>query len=68
LAYVIAPAQGGTHAGGRRTYGHSLIVDPWGEPLAVQAEGEGVVLAEMDAARIHEVQAALPAHANRRMH
>ena len=67
-AYVIAPAQGGTHAGGRRTYGHSMIVDPWGAILAVQAEGEGVVLAEMDAARIQEVQAALPAHANRRLH
>jgi nitrilase len=67
-AYVIAPAQGGTHPGGRRTYGHSMIVDPWGDILAVQADGEGVVLAEMDAARIQEVQAALPAHANRRMH
>jgi nitrilase len=67
-AYVIAPAQGGTHAGGRRTFGHSMIVDPWGEILAMQAQGEGVVLAEMDAARIQEVQAALPAHANRRMH
>ena len=67
-AYVIAPAQGGTHAGGRRTYGHSMIVDPWGEILAVQPEGEGVVLAEMDPARIREVQAALPANENRRMH
>jgi nitrilase len=67
-AYVIAPAQGGTHAGGRRTYGHSMIVDPWGEVLAVQPEGEGVVLAEMDTDRIREVQAALPANANRRLH
>jgi len=67
-AYVIAPAQGGEHAGGRRTYGHSMIVDPWGEILAVQPEGEGVVLAEMDLARIREVQAALPANDNRRMH
>ncbi len=67
-AYVIAPAQGGTHAGGRRTYGHSMIIDPWGEVLAVQPEGEGVVLAEMDLARIREVQASLPAHANRRLH
>ena len=67
-AYVIAPAQGGVHAGGRRTYGHSMIVDPWGEILAVQPEGEGVVLAEMDLARIREVQAALPANDNRRMH
>jgi deaminated glutathione amidase len=67
-AYVIAPAQGGVHAGGRRTYGHSMIIDPWGEILAVQPEGEGIVLAEMDLARIREVQAALPANANRRMH
>jgi nitrilase len=67
-AYVIAPAQGGAHASGRRTYGHSMIVDPWGEILAVQAEGEGVVLAEMDSARLAEVQSTLPAHANRRMH
>lgn len=67
-AYVVAPAQGGTHAGGRRTYGHTMIVDPWGEILAQQAEGEGVVIAEMDLARIREVQSSLPAHANRRMH
>ena len=67
-AYVIAPAHGGEHASGRRTYGHSMIIDPWGEILAVQPEGEGVVLAEMDLSRIREVQAALPANANRRMH
>ena len=67
-AYVIAPAQGGTHAGGRRTYGHSMIIDPWGEILVVQPEGEGVVLAEMDTDRIREVQAALPANANRSLH
>jgi nitrilase len=67
-AYVVAPAQGGTHAGERRTYGHTMIVDPWGEVLAVREEGEGVVAAEMDLARIREVQSSLPAHANRRMH
>jgi nitrilase len=66
-AYVIAPAQGGVHAGGRRTYGHTMIVDPWGEVLAEEAEGEAVVMAEMDLARIREVQSALPANANRRM-
>ena len=43
---VLAPAQGGTHENGRRTWGHSMIVDPWGEVLALQAEGEGVVLAD----------------------
>ena len=67
-AYVIAPAQGGTHAGGRRTYGHTMIVDPWGEVLASRAEGEGVVLADLDPARIREVRESLPASANRRMH
>jgi predicted amidohydrolase len=55
-AYVVAPAQGGTHASGRRTWGHSMIVDPWGEVLASRAEGEGVVLAEIDSERIHEVR------------
>jgi nitrilase len=66
-AYVIAPAQGGRHATGRRTYGHSMIVDPWGEVLAMRAEGEGIVLAEMDVERLREVRAALPANLNRRM-
>jgi predicted amidohydrolase len=66
-AYVIAPAQGGLHASGRRTYGHSMIVDPWGQVLAVRPEGEGVVLAEMDTGRVQEVRASLPAVANRRL-
>ena len=59
--YVIAPAQGGLHPNGRRTWGHSMIVDPWGEVLACRAEGEGVVLAELDAARLAEVRQSLPA-------
>jgi nitrilase len=64
--YVIAPAQGGTHANGRRTWGHSLVIDPWGQILAVQDEGEGVVLAELDPARIAQVREQLPALAHRR--
>jgi nitrilase len=66
-AYVIAPAQGGLHASGRRTYGHTMIVDPWGQVLAVRPEDEGVVLAEMDTERVREVRASLPAVANRRL-
>jgi predicted amidohydrolase len=66
-AYVIAPAQGGVHQSGRRTYGHSMVVDPWGEVLAVRPEGEGIVLAEIDAARLGEVRTSLPALANRRL-
>jgi nitrilase len=55
-AYVVAPAQGGTHASGRKTWGHTMIVDPWGEILAQRAEGEGVVLAEIDMERIKDVR------------
>ena len=59
--YVIAPAQGGRHENGRRTFGHSMIVDPWGEVLGVLPEGEGVVLADVDTARIASIRAQLPA-------
>jgi nitrilase len=62
LAYVIAPAQGGTHENGRRTWGHSMVVDPWGVVLAERAqEGAGVVLAELRADRLAQVRAHLPA-------
>ena len=65
--YVIAAAQGGTHENGRRTYGHSLVVDPWGEIVAIRREeGEGVVVAELDAARMASVRMQLPALAHRR--
>ena len=65
--YVIAPAQGGLHPNGRRTHGHTMIVDPWGEVLASRDEGEGVVLAEIDSARIAEVRQSLPALLHRKM-
>jgi deaminated glutathione amidase len=66
--YVVAPAQGGTHENGRRTWGHSMIVDPWGSVLGVQAEGEGVVTAEVDRAQLVDVRRQLPAleHRQRR--
>jgi deaminated glutathione amidase len=64
---VLAPAQGGTHENGRRTWGHSMIVDPWGEVLALQAEGEGVVLASVDAQRLAVVRTQLPALHHRRL-
>jgi len=67
LAYVVAPAQGGTHASGRTTYGHTMIVDPWGEVLGVRVKGEGVVLAEVDLAHIKKLRASLPALSNRRI-
>lgn len=59
--FVFAPAQCGTHAGGRRTYGHSLVVAPWGEVLADAGEEPGVVLAEIDPARIAEARRMVPA-------
>ena len=65
--YVLAAAQGGTHENGRRTWGHSLVVDPWGEVLARVDEGEGLVLAEVDAARIAQVRLQLPALDHRRL-
>jgi deaminated glutathione amidase len=65
--YVLAAAQGGQHENGRRTWGHSMVVDPWGEVIAVQPEGEGVVMAEVDAARLKSVRQQLPALAHRRL-
>ena len=47
-AFVLAPAQGGTHAGDRKTYGHSLIVAPWGEVLAEAGTDPGVIVADID--------------------
>ena len=64
--YVIAAAQGGLHENGRRTFGHSMVVDPWGKVLAMLPEGEGVVLAEIEPARIAAVRAQLPALGHRR--
>jgi len=59
--YVLAAAQGGTHPGGRRTYGHSLLIDPWGTVVAERDLGEGVVVGDLEVARIAEVRAQLPA-------
>ena len=60
-AYVLAPAQGGLHETGRRTWGHSMLVNPWGEILAVQAEGPGVVAGVLDVERLRQVRRQLPA-------
>ena len=61
LAFVLAPAQGGTHENGRRTWGHSMVVDPWGEVLAARGTGAGVVLAQLDAGRLAQARRQLPA-------
>jgi len=63
--YVLAAAQWGMHAGGRRTWGHSMLIDPWGEIVADRAEGEGIVVGDVDPARISDVRKRLPALAHR---
>jgi nitrilase len=63
--YVLAAAQGGTHENGRRTWGHSMLIDPWGEIVAVHEEGAGVVAGNLQRARIDEVRQSLPAWRHR---
>ena len=65
-AYVIAPAQSGHHADGRRTFGHSLVIDPWGEILLDMGEGEGVGFAEIDLAKVTEARQQIPVVENAR--
>ena len=59
-AFVIAPAQGGTHANGRQTYGHSLIVAPWGEILAEAGTEPGVIVADIDPALVEAARGRVP--------
>ncbi|MHA6832691.1 carbon-nitrogen hydrolase family protein [Ralstonia pseudosolanacearum] len=65
--YVLAAAQGGRHENGRRTWGHSMLVDPWGEIIASVPEGEGVAIGDMDPARLAQVRRDLPALKHRVM-
>jgi deaminated glutathione amidase len=61
LAYVVAPAQGGTHENGRRTWGHSMIIDAWGRILAERPDGEGLICADLDHALMQQARTHLPA-------
>lgn len=58
--YVLAAAQGGTHEDGRETFGHSLIVDPWGEILAEGGEDPGIIWADIDLAKVTKVRGQIP--------
>jgi deaminated glutathione amidase len=60
-SYILAPAQGGRHESGRETYGHSLIVSPWGEIIAEAGDEPGVVMAELDAAEVLRARRRIPA-------
>jgi len=66
LCFVVAAAQSGEHPGGRRTYGHSLIVGPWGNVLAELSQGPGTVIADLDLAELERLRARFPALSHRR--
>ena len=63
--YVLAPAQGGQHENGRRTWGHSMLIDPWGDILEVLPEHEGIVSGTIEPHRLIEVRQSLPALSHR---
>jgi predicted amidohydrolase len=65
-AFVIAPAQTGRHADGRETYGHSLVIDPWGDVLLDMGTAPGLGFATLDLARLGEVRRQVPSLSNRR--
>ena len=67
LCYMVAAAQGGYHANGRETYGHSMIVDPWGLVLDKLPRGSGVVYAEIDLERQRDLRRSFPVLAHRRL-
>ena len=65
--YLLAVGQGGRHESGRRTHGNSMIVDPWGEILDRKMKGPGIVIADLDHARIAEIRESLPALEHRKL-
>jgi deaminated glutathione amidase len=66
-SFVIAAAQGGTHENGRKTFGHSMIIDPWGRVVAHKNDADpGVIVADIDLMAVKDARARLPALANRR--
>lgn len=65
--YLLAPAQGGDHESGRKTWGRTMALDPWGEKLAELETGEGVIVAELKVSRFEEVRQQLPSWLHRRL-
>jgi nitrilase len=66
-AYIIAPAQCGDHPGGRKTHGHSRIVDPWGRVVAERPAGPGVVWADLSNDELNRVREEMPVLEHRRL-
>ncbi len=66
FSYVIASAQEGIHPSGRRTYGHTLVVDPWGQVVAEKQKGEGLLMVEIDLKRVEKARKEIPSLEHRR--
>ena len=66
LCYVIAPNQGGTHSNGRQTFGHSMIIDPWGQILDCHKSGPGFASANIDLDKLHNIRLKFPVLQHRR--
>lgn len=64
--FVIAAAQSGIHEDGRSTYGHSLVIGPWGDIIADLGDAEGLAIVELDLSKLHEVRSQIPIRQNRR--
>jgi predicted amidohydrolase len=65
--YVVAAAQGGRHSETRETWGHSMIVDPWGKVLDCVATGEGIAIADIDLALVEDIRSRMPIQQQRRL-
>jgi predicted amidohydrolase len=65
--YVVAAGQWGDHDPGRSTFGHSMVIDPWGTVIAQAVDGTGVVVADLDLERLERIRRELPSLANRRL-
>lgn len=68
LCYVLASNQAGQHENGRQTYGHSMIIEPWGKTLALQEEGNGIVCAEIELTKMQEIRQRFPCNEHHRLH
>jgi len=67
LCYVIAPNQGGYHVNGRQTFGHSMVIDPWGKILDCHKHNAGVALADIDLVRLHKTRGSFPVLEHRQL-